>query len=911
MKEHIIFERGSEWRKWDLHLHTPDTAKNDDFRGENIWEEYITRLEHSDIKVFGITDYFSMKNYLKVKQYQKQGRLQGKLLLPNIELRIYPVTGNGTPVNIHAIFDPTLTAEEIEREFFRDLKFEYKGSNYSCTHNDLCNLGREIKGDRLYPETAAIKEGICSFNVAYTDIKEIFNKPFFHNRLIVGTTNSSKDGMSGLLKQGSGLQPAREEICRMSDLIFSGSPNDINYFLGKKTSIDEVIKTYGSLKPCVIGSDAHSIDKVGVFPNNRITWIKADPTFEGLKQVLFEPEARIRITETCPDTKFDYNVIDYVELNKAGTWHKKIYLNQNLNTIIGGRSTGKSTLLSSIANKFDAIGEEIEHKDYISSLSDYIRVFWRDGKESYQRDIEFFPQNYISKIADTKSDKLLLDILLGNDEKKQHYEVYLSKLAEQFSIIQTQVALLFEKKRLCSEKEAYIKSIGDIEGIKHEIDKQQSFRNEIQAKLSDKKDILEAYEKTEKDLNVLKEQQQSYKHEIDFLKQLSQKDFFYLNSSISLSSLPKDTIELLSLKINQVVNQANKSIKEEIENQITNKSNAYTKVSNDINTILEKEEYKQGKQIFTDNKNLNEITKNLDALNKKLAQITKEIESLSILKKEYEEIEYSIIKLHLEYLDIMNDIASHMRMQHEGVKLTSEIALKNGLEVALNESISLRSGAMNDFIKQIVDGYRKITRTDIEPSVKALINSGMKDELTLKGNASVQSLITKILSECWFELKLNVEYDGDNLKDMSPGKRSFVILKLLLDFSDKKCPILIDQPEDNLDNRAIYNELVKYIREKKKERQIILVTHNPNIVVGADAEEIIIANQNGKNSPNRDSIKFEYVSGSIENRKAKNTSDTNGSILQQCGIREHVCDILEGGEVAFKHREHKYGFHNL
>lgn len=259
----------------------------------------------------------------------------------------------------------------------------------------------------------------------------------------------------------------------------------------------------------------------------------------------------------------------------------------------------------------------------------------------------------------------------------------------------------------------------------------------------------------------------------------------------------------------------------------------------------------------------------------------------------------------------MNDIASCMRMQHEGVKLTSEIVLKNELEVALNESISLRFGAMNDFIKQFIDGYRKITRTDIEHSVKDLINSGMKGKLTLKGDASAQSLITKILSECWFELKLNVEYDGDNLKDMSPGKRSFVILKLLLDFSDKKCPILIDQPEDNLDNRAIYNELVEYIRSKKKERQIILVTHNPNIVVGADAEEIIIANQNGKNSPNTDSIKFEYVSGSIENRKAKDISDTDCPILQWCGIREHVCDILEGGEVAFKHREHKYGFYNL
>lgn len=131
-----------------------------------------------------------------------------------------------------------------------------------------------------------------------------------------------------------------------------------------------------------------------------------------------------------------------------------------------------------------------------------------------------------------------------------------------------------------------------------------------------------------------------------------------------------------------------------------------------------------------------------------------------------------------------------------------------------------------------------------------------------------------------------------------------------LGFSDKKCPILIDQPEDNLDNRAIYNELVKYIREKKKERQIILVTHNPNIVVGADSEEVIVANQNGKNAPNDKGIKFQYIHGSLEHSMHRNR-DESLPILCRSGIREHVCDILEGGENAFRDRENKYGFFKI
>ena len=92
---------------------------------------------------------------------------------------------------------------------------------------------------------------------------------------------------------------------------------------------------------------------------------------------------------------------------------------------------------------------------------------------------------------------------------------------------------------------------------------------------------------------------------------------------------------------------------------------------------------------------------------------------------------------------------------------------------------------------------------------------------------------------------------------MSPGQRSFVILKLLIELDNtNKCPILLDQPEDDLDNRSIFTELVKFIKEKKKERQIIITTHNPNLVVGTDAECVIVANQHGEKTRNIDNIKF-------------------------------------------------------
>ena len=142
--------RGSEWNIWDLHLHTPETAKNNQYGdAEEAWPKFIDKLESLDIAVYGITDYFSIRNYLKVKEYQDTGRLKGKTILPNVELRIEPVTGKGTPINIHVIFDPTLTKNEIDREFFRELKFRYDNAVYSCCEKDLCDFGKMLKQNKM------------------------------------------------------------------------------------------------------------------------------------------------------------------------------------------------------------------------------------------------------------------------------------------------------------------------------------------------------------------------------------------------------------------------------------------------------------------------------------------------------------------------------------------------------------------------------------------------------------------------------------------------------------------------------------------------------------------------------------------------------------------------------------------
>lgn len=93
--------------------------------------------------------------------------------------------------------------------------------------------------------------------------------------------------------------------------------------------------------------------------------------------------------------------------------------------------------------------------------------------------------------------------------------------------------------------------------------------------------------------------------------------------------------------------------------------------------------------------------------------------------------------------------------------------------------------------------------------------------------------------------------------------------------------------------------------QKKSTRQIIIVSHNPNLVVSTDSENIIVANQDGQNKSGKNNeYQFEYVNGAIEHSF---TDENKSGILFQRGIRQHVCDVLEGGEEAFEKREDKYG----
>ncbi len=137
------------------------------------------------------------------------------------------------------------------------------------------------------------------------------------------------------------------------------------------------------------------------------------------------------------------------------------------------------------------------------------------------------------------------------------------------------------------------------------------------------------------------------------------------------------------------------------------------------------------------------------------------------------------------------------------------------------------------------------------------------------------------------------QYKGKTVNKLSVGQRGtfYVCLKLATDPFGS--PFVFDQPEDDLDNEFIMSQLVPLFRKIKKYRQVIIVTHNANLVVNTDAEQIIIADNQGEN--------IRYISGSVE----------DGNVKENVGIRADICNILEGGSYAFEKRERKYGIQEL
>jgi DNA polymerase III alpha subunit len=320
------FERGSEWRKWDLHLHTPSSFDYDNNSVTN--EEIIETLKSNGISAAVITDhhYIDVDRITELVELGKDAQI---LILPGIELR--SELGGSEAIHFIGIF-PNEDLDNVWDDI--NIKLEIKNKNNEKDW-DKKVFSKIEKACKLFHELG----GITSIH-AGTKSNSIEN-----------IKNNKTNQYLHKLKQKEYL--LKEYI----DILEIGKEEDI------KTYEEIVFPDIKTKNPLIIGSDNHNIRDYTLKQN---CWIKSDLTFEGLKQIIYEPEERVKIQETRPDEKNEYEVIDSVRFESDKFLNSEIVLNSNLVSIIGGRSTGKSIFLRSIARAID----EDHVKDVCADISD-------------------------------------------------------------------------------------------------------------------------------------------------------------------------------------------------------------------------------------------------------------------------------------------------------------------------------------------------------------------------------------------------------------------------------------------------------------------------------------------------------------------------------------------------------------
>ena len=938
------YPKGSEWRMWDLHVHSPMSALGNHFEGateSEKWKLYVAKLKTLvGFSVIAITDYFSIDGYKKIKD---ENFTNFDLILPNVELRMLPATSAETPINIHVIFNPSI-ADTLDSKFFSGLEYEYSGEIYKCIKQDLIKLGKKFKNDTTLSDQSAYEEGVNQFKITSIDsIKNLFKKDqvLRENSLIV-VSNSNIDGASGI--QHSSLASAREEIYRFANFIFSSNPNDRDYFLGNGVdNIDTIIRKYDGLKPCIHGSDAHDLERIGrpcgmrhqkghdcakqsTNCDLRFCWIKADPTFEGLRQVTFEPEERVRIQSADPTVLKSNYCIESVELlnstvdNELSFSGTVIPVNTNLVAITGGKGSGKTALVDLIANCYEDRINSSDTNSFVKRITEdstpelKIKITLRDGTvfEKNVSEFKFYedsPIVYIaqgdleSHVSDTETleqhiNNLIFESPKIKDTQKQFEYESLHTEAGSFSTKlqkkNTQIYDLEQKTTIAVETSlttelaqhtAKLKDVGTkITGIE---------KNQSKAKTDEAKKKQKELEDLRARKQELLDLQEAVRLAVEFYEEslpLFNEEIKKINLGITkLKIQSKDYPEIKYDRVEDL-ESLNKEVAKELKTVVGN----IEKFQKDIEKTAE--EFKLHTKLL-DQKKISE--KAITSTQEKIKVLTEERTLLAgekdkqknllkdlllkkiALKKSYDDIIASFAK---DTDEVLSDLTFSADLYFDGKKFTDGAKNLFDERSVTIESTTTKKSDFEAFMQVANKLATSANATDVDSYVEETDHLLITLQPNAKKSVTTKNLCDHFYGDFWSVIP-SVKYKNVALSKLSLGQKATVLIKIYLAQGDK--PIVIDSHDDHLDNEFIMEELVIAVRKAKKYRQVIIVSNNGNMVVNSDAEQLVIASRDNTG-------KISYISGSLENIQ----------------LRDRALTVLEGGKNAFVKRQQKYRLHS-
>ena len=977
-----LYPRGSEWRKWDLHIHSDCGTTS----------KIVEKLISNQISVFSITDHSNvdrLDEFISVVQ-QKQNEGLEINLLPGIELR----TDKGDKsVHITAIF-PMVDKNGYE------INVKYLSQNLlskiDCSRSDIITAGREalkskISENQLYRR--GLIEKVVPFEKASKTIRKIGGLVIVH----AGTKTSGIE---------TEMKHAKEES---KDYILNTLGHTKRALMKEYIDICELPNWNSSNlrerqfysaefgKPSVVFSDSHEIEQIGT----KFTWIKADPTFDGLKHTKYEPLERIYLGEDLPRAKNDANVIDSIRIQKSNRWFDDhpIQLNDNLVAIIGERGAGKTAIADLMAYAGgDFHSDETDQTSFLYKAlkstkqidetieNCEVEIKWKNG--------EFTSANITSNLSDYKDTKKVRYLSQSFIERKCN-PAYAEEFQKEIENIIFQHIPLEErmgkttfddlkalrtkpielKKENCHDKIRKINN--EIQELRQQIDSLAKLDKEEKSLSKQNQQLIQQRPKTltreeqaiEKKLSLATEQKDSLEEKISAQNAVRQKIRLVKTRMETLAEKIASEIEVISKELKAIGLQLiAKSIKLTIPSKIYTELNAKYKAANenikalkgtDKDFVAWKEQsggkltqltkatitafsltsvaklvgYMESKSSIASEKRriIKEIdsktrknTRRIDELGKEKKSITKEKKPLLEKKiKQRNKIYSDYISLLGEEKSIFDAMYSLLKTSTTDSEYVGHKKLEFFARIELNVDTFLEEAkriidfgkkgeyyqgsdylfkVLKDMSETIELGERSDILTVMQTLYDSFTSGSTQNELPLKKGKQTLQFENWIFNVNHFKVNYSIRFEGTNIELLSPGKKGIILLLIYLTFdTESLTPLIIDQPEENLDNKSVYEELISFFRAAKRRRQIFVVTHNPNLVLNTDAEQIIIASFTA--SPKVNKCRISYISGAIENAYIDQKIPT----LRK-SIHEQGSDILEGGKVAFVKRQDKWAF---
>lgn len=887
----------AKWWKIDFHTHTPASQC---FLNKTVSpEDWVKGATNAGLDAVVITDHNSAEWIEKIRDAarlikEKEGK--DLVIYPGIELCC-----GLDYTHILIIFDPT---EEI-----RTIK------------NFLTECG--IQDEYLSDTTK---------NASIERLQELIHK---YNFLIVPAHFSKNKGLGKLnvnaIKEFANKFPiaaieVRDEEC-LEEV---------------KKKVEN--KTFQSYPALVAGSDnpgeiegEHSINGLG----KAYTWIKlSEHSLESLKMAFLD-EFRIKIVidgsnDIADPNLNSHNYISGMKITKLKHVDDLDFrFSPNLNCVIGGRGTGKSTIVEMIRMVLHKITEDKKNIDRYSLISGVIteescvRIYYKFGSTSeyrltaqgkskrdwiYEKNPEGVVEEYPAFPAMIFGQKEIYNLVDDdeNPDKTKHspiLEIVDDSIKEEKDVIVGQIASLQQQTldtalRLRNLRER----LSRIPQLKGEIDvlsgKLEQFRNtgilekkKRLDKINDNYMFIDRLIKTiEYDIdNIDVTNVQAVANQSDLVNNIeeeSSKNIIYKvrqsadkigrsftstlsEAKIEISQL-KDELESSDLKIelDSLTIDYNKTIKEFQAFGIEEYDKIETQKQNLIKELFELEDSKSLEATLK-----SEIESSLNLIDAKQEKL------FELRKRVIEEVERKSTNIKLEIYPMSQGnrwlalLRKHLGRED---RFETEFEILKSWIFPENKLTKSNWRAWCEFI--LLDEKTKIEEIT-KDNTKKLFSDKFKKMWDDRYSDKTLSSIFSIQPEDRIQIYIKVNEGTIDINEGSPGQRCAAILAFIMNQGTK--PLIIDQPEDDLDNSLIIDLVVENIRKMKNNRQIIIVTHNPNIPVLGDAEGIIMLD---RDSLGKVVFRFGKKAGCIEEKL----------------IKKGICDIMEGGLEAFKRREAKY-----